>query len=168
MSAENTPKPRMRTWLRVVLVASLALNLVIIGGATGMALRFGHSGPPPMLSDGPGSPMIRALSHEHRREMGRSIRKAHKGQNERGRDKSGYYSTLVTLLEAEPLDLDALRDASVTVDSRFEIRREVARDIWLEQVSTMTAEDRKAYAARMRDILSHKKPRKSSIDKDDH
>jgi len=163
MSAENTPKPRMRAWLRVVLVLSLAMNLVIIGGAVGLALRFGHSGPPPLLSEGPGSPMIRALSHEHRR----SIRKAHKDRAEPARDKTQYYTNLVALLEAEPLDLDALRDASAALDNSFELRRDVARDIWLGQVSAMSAEDRKAYAIRMRDILSRKKFGKSSPDKDD-
>uniref|UniRef100_UPI003569FCF9 periplasmic heavy metal sensor n=1 Tax=Shimia sp. TaxID=1954381 RepID=UPI003569FCF9 len=106
MQAEQTdPRPRMRPWLRVLLVLSLAFNLVIIGAAAGLALRFGRAGPPPFLVEGPGSPMVMALSHEHRRAVGRSIRRAYHEAEDGRRARAASYRDLAGVLEAEPLDL---------------------------------------------------------------
>lgn len=148
----------MRPWLRVVLVLSLALNLVVIGGVTGLALRFGRSGPPPLFAEGPGSPMILALSHGHRKAIGRSIRQAHQERSGAARGRAGYYLDLVALLEAEPLDLEALREAGAGLDARSALHRELARDVWLDQVARMSTDERRAYAGRMRAIVSRAKP----------
>lgn len=169
MSAENTPKPRMRLWLRVVLVLSLAFNLVIIGGATGVALRFGRFGPPPShMEEGRGSPMIMALSRDARREMGRSIRKAYRDTANDAGNESGIYADLVRALEADPFDKEALRAARQALESRMSLRREVAGDVWLESISKMGVTERKAYAESMLEILTRKKSWRPRGAKADH
>lgn len=163
MTAENKPAPRMRPWIRVLLVVSLVFNLIIIGGVAGMALRFGRDGPPKHVEQGQKSPMVFALSHEERRELGRSIRNAHKDYARDARQEKEYYEDLIAALEAEPFSPDALQTARDALDDRLSMRRVIARDIWLEKVADMSAEERGDYAARMREALERKrhwKPRK--------
>ena len=86
---DNTPNPppRMKLWLRVVLVLSLAFNLLIVGISAGAMFTWSkwksHHGPRMDLSAGP---MTRALSREDRRAIGKEMRKAYhkKGRSARG------------------------------------------------------------------------------------
>lgn len=157
MSTETTEKPRMKRWLRVVLVLSLALNLIIVGLVAGAAMRFGHKGPPPHVGEHPGSPILRALDHDDRREVGRSIRKTYRAYAATAESEQSFYLKLADVIEADPLQPDALRDASAALDMRMSERRVIAQKAWMEKVLGMSADDRRAYAERMREAAENRK-----------
>ncbi|WP_127115083.1 periplasmic heavy metal sensor [Shimia sediminis] len=169
MSTEIPKKLGMKRWLRVVLVLSLTMNLVVIGLIGGAALRFGKSGPPHM--SGPdGLPIISALDRADRRDIGKSIRKASRALGDRAaraeKDKA-HYQRIADMIEADPVDTDALRAAGAALDDRMSQRRQIAQDAWINKVAGMNLEDRKSYAARLRDILDNPKEwRKKSVRKD--
>ena len=159
MTTETPAKPGMKRWLRVVLVLSLAVNFVVIGLVGGAALHFGRSGPPPHISDRGGVLIFKALEREDRREIGKSIRKSYREYAKTVGKEKAQYKTIADAIEADPMDVDALRQASAAIDDRMTQRRVIARDAWLEKVSSMTVDERKAYAARLREILDN--PKKS-------
>ena len=81
MTTDPNPSPKSsRLWVRVLLVVSLALNLLVIGAVAGVIIKggpFKHGGPPHMAQGGVG-PLTQALSKEDRRAIGREMRQ--KGQ----------------------------------------------------------------------------------------
>ena len=167
MTTDTPAKPGMKRWLRVVLVLSLAMNFVVIGLVGGAALHFGRSGPPPKYSDRGGSPIFSAFEREDRRDIGRSIRKSYREYAGKVEHEKAQYQAIADVIEAEPMDLDALRQASAAIDDRMAQRRSFAREAWIEKVSGMSLEDRKAYATRLREILDNpRKDRKHGKHKD--
>lgn len=166
MTDEAQNKPRMRRSVRILLIVSLALNLVIIGLVGGAFL--GHGGKDKrshMSFDGPGSPIVRALSREDRRAMGRSIREAYRAQvSDRGAD-TARYQALVSALAADPYDPEAVKLAREMLDEANWGRRQIAHDIWLKNVDAMSIEQRQDYADRIREALkNHKRgPKKGSM-----
>lgn len=140
---QTTPQKRGRVWT-VVLVGSLALNLVIAGivGGTLLSGRIGD-GPPRSFDLGVG-PVAMALERDERRAIGRELR-----QNRvlRDLDPRGRAAEMLAVLQAEPFDPDALRaifaeqsDDLVRVQTR-------AQDALLETIAAMTPERRAAFAA---------------------
>ncbi|WP_299349957.1 periplasmic heavy metal sensor [uncultured Shimia sp.] len=167
MREDTKTKPGMKRWLRVVFTLSLALNLVIVGLIGGAALKFGRSGPPPHVMDRMSMPILGALEHQDRREIGRNIRKAYRNDGKSAKPETASYETLIAVLEAEPLDVEALRVANQGLTDRVSQRMRIAQEAWLDYVQTMTPEARVAYAARMREMVKdpkswrkHKRPSK--------
>jgi len=101
----TSPKPR-RLW-KVVLVLSLALNLAVAGLVTGAVLSGKVGDRPPRSFDFGIGPVAQSLSPRERREVGRVLRQAGvlRDVNPRGR-----IAEMITVLEAEPFDADAMRE----------------------------------------------------------
>lgn len=164
MSDETQNRRNMRLSVRILLIASLGLNLIVVGLIGGAILRHGDKGRPPHMSaEGPGSPIVRALAKDERREIGKSIRSAHRAHRpDRDVDKAGY-NVLVVALAADPYDPDAVRRAREGLDSAHGDRRQIALGIWFNYVDAMSLEQRKDYAARLEEVLKdHKWDRKKA------
>lgn len=161
-------KPGMKRWIKVVFVLSLALNLIIIGLVGGAALRFGGADKHHRFSDRAFTPTLFALDREDRREIGRNIRKAYRERESKKVNEIRLFNEIADAIEADPIDVDAVLAASSELDGGLAERREIAQQAWLDKVSEMSHEDRKAYAARIRDILENpKKWRKPPLHKKD-
>lgn len=159
MSQDTTQKkPGMKRWIKVIFVLSLAMNLVIVGLVAGAAYRIKRFGPPPHVAlEGPGSPVLRALGKEDRREVGRNIRKSYGKHSASSEFEIAHYQRLADLIAADPVDIEAVREASAGLDDRISQRRLVAREAWMQKLSVMSLEERKAYADRIRAILEDPK-----------
>ncbi|MBP7243483.1 periplasmic heavy metal sensor [Amaricoccus sp.] len=141
------PRPR-RPWTRVLLVASLGLNLAFVGLMAGLALK----GPPGPHGPG-GDPGLRfygdALPEPYRGELGRSLRASRGewvGQRQRLR---GLRADLAAALTAEPYDPAAV---SAVLDDGTGIMAALGRrgtGLLLEQIGRMDAEARAEYARRL-------------------
>ena len=145
---------------RILLILSLALNLVILGGLAGMAIGHWNHGDDKVkrayLSP---NPLVRALEKDERKEVSKAIRRTHE---ERGLDRQAdraNYREIVALLLAEDLDRGALTNALETRVAATVKRLGSAQEAWLEVVEDMDMEDRREYAERLEEVLEkgHKK-----------
>lgn len=146
MGETNTQYRPMRPWLRVLLVGSLALNLLFAGLAAGIALRFGEAGgrPPPSV----GAALYRSLPDPDRKALRGEIRRMHGDGDHRARHRAEALA-VAQALRAEPFDPAAL-EALVAghLDARNSGLAEVQAS-WLARVAAMDSAARLAYADRL-------------------
>jgi uncharacterized membrane protein len=147
---ENKPKSRCPWWIRIVLGVSLALNLAVFGLVAGIAMRGGPASvrAPDM---GYALPYIVALPSETRRDLFRSLRRDNTLPNRRARRND--YEEMSRVMVADPFDramieniLHRQKDSAARVQAAAQAR-------WLDLVAQMPLEDRKAYAARIEEVL---------------
>ena len=156
VTAEGDPRRgRGFPWLKAVLVASLALNLLLVGGA---AARFFTQGPPDRFGGTSNMQMIprNFLSELDRGRRGELLGILHgfrdefRGQRRKGREQM---ARLATALEAEPYDGEAVKAAvaSFTGSGADLMRR--GGDAALAVIGKLSPEERKLLARhiRMRD-----------------
>lgn len=146
MAEAEAPRSRPGRLWRIVLVASLALNLAVAGVVVGSAVsgRLGK-GPPRNFDLGIG-PMARALEPQERRAIGRNMRQ---DRALRDLDLRGRVEEIAAVLRAEPFDpqaLQALMDEQATKVAGLQARAQAAL---LEQIVAMTPERRRAFAAHL-------------------
>ncbi len=139
-------RPPMRMGFRILLIASLTLNLVVIGLIGGAALgKSKESERPERVADFMGA-YTRALPSQDRRAIGEAIRDSHRksgGNREAARQQ---FESFLTILRASPFDADALKSAIEGQSTASAERRSVAQKIWLEHVSNMSDAERAGYA----------------------
>lgn len=158
MSEEITPAPsRMKPWLRVLLVLSLALNLLVIGAlvgalVTGPVWRSGH----PSRLEVAGGPLTRALSPEDRRAIGKEMRKAHRKEAGHRARHHGELLALVADLKTTPFDPVAVEQRLLRHRQSFDDRFGLGLKLLTERLTQMTPEDRAAYADRLQEVLAKK------------
>lgn len=154
------PAPRKGRWRTVVFIASLALNLVVIGLVAGAFFAGRHSYIPHHLdrvSMGLGD-YIRALPEEARDRVlqaGGGFDRAN--LRERLRELRRNRDALRQVMEAEPFDIEAARAAlEAHRDKALQSTRAV-QDAFLEAFAALSPEDRAAVIAEARDARKHRK-----------
>lgn len=146
-------------WLRILFIASLALNILVIGILAGAALKPGGfaGGRGPELGDGLFS---RALSEDDRREMRERLRPV--GQQARtARGEAG--KTLVELtqvLRSEPFDPSAAAALFDRMRTQGRDLRARGHDALLLQISGMTPAERAQFADRLEQELARQSDRR--------
>ncbi|MDO6589247.1 hypothetical protein DS901_03655 [Loktanella sp. D2R18] len=153
MADEKTKNGRV---LRIVLVVSLALNLAVVGLVAGSFAsgRVGD-GPPRSFDLGLG-PMSRALAPEDRREIGTALRHARPMGEYNPRRQ---VTLMIATLRATPFDPEALRDLIVEQAEHGTQIQNVAQDVVIDHITTMSDESRVAFADRLQDELTKVRPR---------
>lgn len=142
--ADPSPAPR---WMRLLLFCSLGLNLLIIGLAVGVTLRFG--GPEPLR--GPprsmGTAIIRELPHESRRAMFREVHEASRvgRRGQPPRDLSDF----IAVLQRQPFDRAAAEAAIRRQAAGRKQFEQAMQQALLDELAAMNAEQRAAYAERL-------------------
>lgn len=146
--SDQTPQPRapMRRSLRLVLFASLAINLIVVGLAAGAIFGNKKGGDkPPRDADFMGA-YTRALPNDDRRAIGRAIREHHQNSGITRETARREFQQMLSMIRATPFDSEAMKSRlSQQAQSAFE-RREAALAIWLERVAAMTDAERQDYA----------------------
>lgn len=145
----------LRRWVRVVLVASLALNLLIAGVVAGVVLKGPSQKQNPRPSRGDVAlPYTRALSEEHRQISRRELRRVVFA----GRDEQGalgqHYSGALVVLRADPFDLEALSEVFDVQTRSAQQRLAQGQQVLLSVIANMSEQDRKAFADRLEAELS--------------
>ena len=147
MSTDKTPK--MKLWLRIVLVASLGVNLVVVGLAAGAMIRFhdqDRSRPAPFL----GAMLFRELDKDTRRELRQMAGGDHGNMHERRRAES---AKVLELLRADPFDADALTVyIREQASSGHEFQMSV-QQAWIARIGAMDAEERVEYADHLQEKM---------------
>ena len=137
-----------RKWTKVLLIVSLALNACFIGLIIGVKLTQDGMRPQRAPS-AQGSLYLRALSHEDRRALGKSMRSYHTREM-RQMDRAGYENALV-LLRAIPFDPAALENLMEDQTKASEERLEYARVALIAHLAAMSDAKRAEFA----DALEH-------------
>ena len=146
-------KGKTRRWTRVLLIGSVALNVLIIGVVGGAAIAIKGDGDRPAPTDRFGAAHIKALSFEDKRAVGRAIRKAYRSADVDHRADHNHYKEALAVLRSSPLDEAALTDLVNRLDMAGERRRALARDVFLAQIVSMSDAERAAYADRLEEVL---------------
>jgi hypothetical protein len=136
-------------WIRLMLLVSLALNLLVVGVVAGF---FISGGPEKRVDRSPrdiGSVYMRALDSEDRRALRRDFMS---GLASQGRDREAVVTDLqaaLTVLRASPFDATAFRQAMADQSKRRSQREEIGRQALTARVADMTDSERAAYADRI-------------------
>lgn len=163
MSADANPTTRTgpRLWVRIVLVVSLAFNLLIVGTAAGIAIKGGpwqHGGPPKYMADVGVAPLVRALGKEDRRVIAREVRRQGRAD---GWDRKAHRQSLermILLLQSTPFDPAAFdAELQITVEG-MKSRLSYASQALVTHLSEMSDADRAGYAERVLDGMARTSP----------
>ncbi len=156
MAEEIKPAPGgMRLWLRVLLVLSLAMNLLIVGALVGAMFTWSNwRSHHPSRLEMAGGPLTRALTPEDRRAIGKEMRKAHRKEDGHRARHHGELLGLVADLKAEPFDPAAVEQRLARHRQSFDDRLGLGLGLLTTRLTQMTPEDRAAYADRLQEVLS--------------
>jgi len=146
----QTPKPRRLG--RIVLVASLALNVLLAGGIIG-ALASADRGTPRGYDFQLG-PVGQVLSQDQRREVGRELRRAIRDAGLRRPQERNVMARLVALLEAESFDAAAFQAAISAEQRRLDDMRGIAIGVFGDYLSDLSQADRAAIAASLKEQVA--------------
>lgn len=146
---------RKFNWKKVLFVASLALNVLVIAALAGAA--FKHKGKSATFRNATfQGAMIRALPQDQRRLLGENMRRnSDSFKKQRGQSRAVKVA-LKEAIAAVPFDADALRDVferQKQVRTGFSERGDA---LWIELITKMTDEERAQFA----NDISFSKPRK--------
>lgn len=160
MSADPNPAPKgTRLWVRIVLVVSLGFNLLVVGAVAGIAITggpFPHGGPPSKMAHETIGPFTRALSHKDRVSILREVRQQGRAEGWSRDAHRHSMEEMIALLEATPFDADAFEEKFGGMVNGLQSRLELAGGAFVLRLQAMSDEDRIAYAARVRDVITKK------------
>ncbi|GAA0285532.1 periplasmic heavy metal sensor [Rhodovulum strictum] len=150
--------PRTPVWVRVALVASLALNLMVLGVVGGAVLKRDM---PPRAGFVPGDygPYSRALSEPDRE----ALRAAYRAEAPRLRENREAvrqsFRDLQAALRAEPYDHARVVALVEAQQARVQDHATLMRGLTLDRVAAMNPEERAAFADRLERVLRRGPPR---------
>lgn len=152
---EQAPRTGAPRWMRWLLLASLALNLLVVGVVAGFAIKGGpdgRKGPP----GGMGA-MHRALSDAERADLKRRMIREFRGRTEEREAVREELAALVELLRAEPFDASAATERMAQVRTVFDGRVASAQALLVGYWSEMSAAGRAAYADRLEQEMQRRR-----------
>lgn len=147
--------PRSPRWMRIVLVASLALNLAGIGIVTGAVLGHSKRPPRPVVVNELGfGPYTDALSSEDRRALRSAFVERAPDFRELRRLMRDDFERLLTILRSDPYDPAAA--AEVVTAQRDRARRgfDLGHELLLERLQAMRPEERAEFADRLEEVMA--------------
>lgn len=161
MSEETSKKPKMRRGVRILLFASLAINLLVVGLVVGAMAshRYEDRRHPPRLERA-GGPLTAALSRQDRRAVGRELREAYREKRPSRESIKAEFGAVITALQSDPYDPASVRAAVAQQMQRITRRADVGMDILLKRFDQMSVAERAAYAERLQKVLERGPVRK--------
>ena len=146
-----------KRWTKVLLIVSLALNACFIGLIVGVKLTQDELRPQraPIAQ---GSLYLRALSHEDRRALGKSLRSYHTREM-RQMDRAGYENALL-LLRAIPFDAEAMENLMEDQTKASEERLNFAIKALVTRLAAMNNAERAEFADALEQALNRGPKRK--------
>ena len=144
--ASQSTAPR---WMRVLLVLSLALNLLVAGLVVGDAFVGGGPGRGPRPAEMTLGPLARALDEDDRRAILRSLR-GHPDIEALGRDRRDQgIEDIVAAFRAEPFDPEQARAALSVQAEQVGRVQAAAQQALVDRLAAMETEARRAFADRL-------------------
>ena len=150
----STSRPRTARWVKIALALSLAINLAIVGLIAGVVLRRdGDDGGPPELRSLGLGPFPLALSRGDRDELRGRIEGHSEPLREDRREIGRSLRAVQTALLADPFDRASAEAAFAQSRDRAASLQEFGHRALLDQIETMTAEERAELAERLGQMM---------------
>ncbi|MEC7760820.1 MAG: periplasmic heavy metal sensor [Pseudomonadota bacterium] len=158
MSGEKiTQRRAFPVWAKALLAVSLALNLMVAGVVVGSRFDGDHGKGPSSRTPREGraafdpalGPFSRALPDPYRQQAVDALRERAGDFRDNRADLAGQVTSMLDILKTEPFDEEGLRALMAAQTEVFERRGEIGRDVVIEQIGSMTPEERAALAERM-------------------
>ncbi|WGW05597.1 periplasmic heavy metal sensor [Tropicibacter oceani] len=169
MADKDSPTPpRMRPWLRVLLFASLALNLAIAGMAAGVVLRGGSPHDRHESRDFV-TPYTRAFDERQRDDLRRALRDGYLTR----KDKDGArddltldYRAALDVLRSEPFDAAAMAAILERQGARTADRQAMGQQVLSTYLAALSPQEREAYAQRLAQEITRLEARRERWKRD--
>lgn len=145
MSAPKTPAVPMRRGLRILLIASLAVNIAVAGLAIGAAFNWKTGGPPRAFEFGSGQ-LGRALAREDRRAIGEALRRDPNLRLPSRSDVRRVTAQMAGIIRSEPFERDALEAIMGDLQGRVANVRGATSEMIIDRVAAMTPDQRATFA----------------------
>lgn len=153
----DTPAPKRR-WMPILLVVSLALNLLVVGLVVGTVLRF-KGGDRVSVPPGFGPALYYALPKSERKALRGELSGLRGKGSHRRKEDFGALSQALRAVPFDPVAVEALltQQARATADLQQALHQQ-----WLAQVSAMNDQERAVYAGRLEEVVKRgpRKPKK--------
>jgi len=147
MSGEMMQKPvGMRRRTKILLAASLGLNMLMIGAAGGM---FFHNDGPDHIRDAAYGPYTRALSHEDRKVIGKALRAEAGGFRDNLPKIRAGFEALKLALTADVYDRDLVHRLIIDQQALGMKRYQIGQRLLLERLDAMSPQARRMFAERL-------------------
>jgi len=159
MTDATEPKTKIRgIWLRVVLFASLAINLLIVGMVAGVLLRGGPAPRAHPRADVPffdlgNGPIGRALSNDSRQQIGRGMSAREPALRANRAEIRAQYGELIRALRQDPFDPELVDRIISAQQRKLLARQNIGKNLLVGHVAEMTADQRAVYANRLERFL---------------
>ncbi|WP_010141908.1 periplasmic heavy metal sensor [Oceanicola sp. S124] len=157
---EPAPRARLGTGLRILLFASLALNLAVVGLVIGLLSRTPFKGPP--RPDQVAGALTFALSEPDRRAIGREIFREMRAQGEGRPNRREEYARVLAALRAEPFQPEDLAQVFALQRDTAMRFQQAGQKALMSRILLMSQDERMAFADRLEEGLqreSGKPPR---------
>lgn len=157
---EDTPtrvrEPRQpRRWPKVLLAASLTLNVLVLSVIAGAYVRdhrdhrVDRRSPPPersVLREGGLMPFYDAMPRDARRKMAEAFRASERGFGPDRAALAADFRNFVGALRAEPFEAERLEKLLEAQQARAQARVSAGREILIAQIAGMSPEERAEFA----------------------
>ncbi len=149
---EAPAKPRRRLGLRILLFASLALNMVILGIVGGAILNVsrGEEHPRMIARDLGLAPYLMAMDPDQRKQLEKASGSFKPKLREGRKEWRDAYVQTLDAIRAEPFDANALRAAMAWQSELATRSRDVGLEVMIQQLEGMSAAERAAFADRLK------------------
>lgn len=148
----NVPERRAPRWMSLLLVLSLAVNLLIAGiviGSVATRDRDRPGGRPDLAGDLGRTPFVAALDRGDRRALARALMREAGPLRESRSELKARFESLLAAIRAEPFDRASVE--RLIADQRHAAgrRQELGERLLLDYLEGLTPEARRAYADRL-------------------
>lgn len=161
MADPNATPPSSPRWIRLVLIASIALNLLVLGIVGGAILS--PDGPRAQRAEAneriASVPFLRALDSKERRDLIRSIRNQPAPMRATDGGPRQATEAILVLIRSDPFDATALSEALESQRRMGQERQLRGERALIQTLSEMSPEERGAYADRLEEAIA-KRPSK--------
>lgn len=149
--SETSPPGTGSRRMKYVLIGSLALNLLFVGGLAGMAFKKHGHGPHHAAREHFGlMGLTRVLPDDRRKEVLDQLKKEYDARRPAMEDLRVARHEAADRLAADPLDRAALEQALADVASKEQALRSAMVETFLVQAERLTAEERTLLSERWR------------------
>lgn len=150
----KVPEPRRLS--KIILVSSLALNVLLVGAIIGTAASFRSA--PPRGFDLQLGPLSDVLPRKDRGEIGRELRRTLRDEDIGRQDRAAATANLIGMLEAETFDAQGMTEAIREQQGRQDRIRESALAAFVNHIAGLSLEERRKIATNLKERLDNRPP----------
>ncbi|MCY4462071.1 MAG: periplasmic heavy metal sensor [Albidovulum sp.] len=153
MENSNGAGKEPKSWLRILLIGSLCLNLLVVGGVIGAALKWRGGVPKSDFGSYCGSAgmtaIVRAMDRNERAAVRDAFEASGFGRDFRRSTAREDVEGLIEILKSDPLDIEALKSKLVSRSEQLSKALETGNGILVDRIESLPLSERLRIAERI-------------------